>query len=259
MIIWIASYPRSGNNFTRNTLERVFGIKTHAIYDEPRQPKIDVATARASDETFLVKTHDLPIDDSPALYLVRDGRDALVSYARLTYVEYTFDKNPIANLLVYPAYALQYFQTQRSKQPQSFKSFRVFAERYKRGRVKPPSAEDLWQFLHDIIVNEQIFGGWGPNVETWTNRQAPTQVIKFEDLVQSSDLGSLLQGCFQTLGYPLGPALRSPTSFAQLKQTRPDLYRKGQVGSHRDEMPADLEALFWERYGHIMERFGYSR
>ena len=36
----------------------------------------------ASPETYFVKTHDLPSsDDFPALYLVRDGRDALVSYA----------------------------------------------------------------------------------------------------------------------------------------------------------------------------------
>src|SRR5262249_46293848 len=36
---------------------------------------------RRGRETFFVKTHDLPLDDSPAVYLVRDGRDALVSYA----------------------------------------------------------------------------------------------------------------------------------------------------------------------------------
>jgi hypothetical protein len=33
-------------------------------------------------ELYFVKTHDLPPDDSPAIYIVRDGRDALVSLAR---------------------------------------------------------------------------------------------------------------------------------------------------------------------------------
>jgi hypothetical protein len=42
-------------------------------------PLTDMA---ASPELHFVKTHDLPSEDRhPALYLVRDGRDALVSYA----------------------------------------------------------------------------------------------------------------------------------------------------------------------------------
>ncbi len=32
-------------------------------------------------EIHFVKTHQLPGDNSPAIYLVRDGRDACVSYA----------------------------------------------------------------------------------------------------------------------------------------------------------------------------------
>ena len=35
--------------------------------------------AKESSEVFLVKTHKTPIDDQPAIYIVRDGRSALCS------------------------------------------------------------------------------------------------------------------------------------------------------------------------------------
>ena len=38
-----------------------------------------------SNKVYFVKTHELPSDDSPAILLVRDGRDAMVSFAH--YIE----------------------------------------------------------------------------------------------------------------------------------------------------------------------------
>lgn len=38
--------------------------------------------ALQSDELFLIKTHLPPRDDQPAIYVVRDGRKAIVSYSR---------------------------------------------------------------------------------------------------------------------------------------------------------------------------------
>jgi hypothetical protein len=37
--------------------------------------------ARRSQEVFLIKTHHPPIDDSPAIFVTRDGRSSIVSYA----------------------------------------------------------------------------------------------------------------------------------------------------------------------------------
>jgi hypothetical protein len=228
------------------------------VYDEAAGAKIDVDAARSSQETLLVKTHDLPDDDSPALYLVRDGRDALVSYAHYIFIERNVNKIR-TNLRVYPAYALLYLQNRRSKKPQSLPPFRIYAQRNKKKLVKPPSPQELRPILHDLIAYNASFGGWGPNVQAWTTRHAPTEVLKFEDLIQDSDPGALLCRTLETLGYTLGPVANKTISFTELKKRRPDLYRRGKVGSHKDEMPAELEALFWEKHGHIMEQMGYSR
>lgn len=84
MIIWLASYPRSGNRYFRTLLRYYYGIGGTTIYPKtdnpvPKSPE-ELHSMMASAETFLVKTHELPQDDAPAIYLVRDGRDALISY-----------------------------------------------------------------------------------------------------------------------------------------------------------------------------------
>lgn len=102
VLAWIASYPRSGNTFFRYALQHMHGIRSYAgiaavdlvekgevretnrgtsgIFEPP--PLGTRQELAETSEWFFVKTHHLPQDDSlPAVYLVRDGRDALVSYA----------------------------------------------------------------------------------------------------------------------------------------------------------------------------------
>lgn len=81
-MIWLASFPRSGNTFFRNVLHEVYGIKSSTYHQDPARP------ADADFANFpVVKTHLLPgrlpaeLRDHPAVYLIRDGRDALVSIA----------------------------------------------------------------------------------------------------------------------------------------------------------------------------------
>ena len=99
MITWVASYPRSGNTMLRVVLRYGLGLPSPTRYERPAHierrtgdtPPLQLAGADApatleamqrSDRMWFVKTHELPDDDRPALYLVRDGRDSVVSYAR---------------------------------------------------------------------------------------------------------------------------------------------------------------------------------
>jgi len=82
MITWIASYPRSGNHFFRTLLLNLYGLESvqTGLLTTPVEEWL--AAAEAAPQRYYVKTHDLPRGDfHPAVYLVRDGRDALVSYA----------------------------------------------------------------------------------------------------------------------------------------------------------------------------------
>jgi hypothetical protein len=97
-VTWLASYPRSGNTLLRVILNRCFGLTSQSIYsdeefsgDELRglvgheavghAPREFLDRARSERRRLFVKTHELPPGDHhPAIYVVRDGRSAVVSH-----------------------------------------------------------------------------------------------------------------------------------------------------------------------------------
>lgn len=93
MITWLASYPRSGNTFFCVTLLRAFGLDPISRYNETKlfqatqsPVPIDdhdaaIKSLRNSTDHWIMKTHHLPDNNDRTIYLVRDGRDSLVSYA----------------------------------------------------------------------------------------------------------------------------------------------------------------------------------
>ena len=161
MITWIASYPRSGNTYYRMLLSQMYGVKTYSIYNDPlfdklgateavghRQLPASIEELSLDNANYFVKTHDLPTDDSPTIYIVRDGRDALVSYT---------------NYLI------------------SFnKKSGIFS------RLK--DVVDVGRFrrtLRKLIVDSSSFGGWSNNVISWTRSRKGgiIFVIRYEDLI----------------------------------------------------------------------------
>lgn len=102
MITWLASYPRSGNTQLRLMLRQVFGLASYSIYDDASDIGAVAAvqeavghrflgqpwpsfyrTAQSSGTLTLVKTHGAPLDAARAIYIVRDGRAAIVSWYNL--------------------------------------------------------------------------------------------------------------------------------------------------------------------------------
>jgi len=57
-MIWLSSYPRSGNTFLRNVLFEVYGISSSSYYEGKGEPDNYV-------EFPVVKTHHLPENISP--------------------------------------------------------------------------------------------------------------------------------------------------------------------------------------------------
>lgn len=91
--IWLASYPRSGNTLLRTVLYQCFGLVSASIYPNDlggnKELESYVGHIEHGDKgkiSFpdgaipLVKTHEPSPDDGGAVYVVRDGRAACVSF-----------------------------------------------------------------------------------------------------------------------------------------------------------------------------------
>ena len=229
MIVWMASYPRSGNHYVQVLINHFYRCLPYDVYLDEELVKRDkylierwkkliggylpksvdmIAMSKGSD-LYFVKTHELPQDDFPAIYLVRDGRDTLISYARFILT------------------------------------------------LEDPDA-DFISTLRNLIINPRYFGGWERHVLAWTRRQAPTTLIKFEDLIRTSQPENMLKQAVAKIGCQLPEALTSaPPTFKELHQTLPEIFRKGRIGGWQTEMPPELHDLFWQRHGDAMRVMGY--
>jgi Sulfotransferase domain len=97
-VTWLASYPRSGNTLLRVILNRCFGLSSQSIYSDTEfsdpavcrmvghepigsDPQLFLRRAGQDGRRLYVKTHEPPPPDRHrAIYIVRDGRSAVVSY-----------------------------------------------------------------------------------------------------------------------------------------------------------------------------------
>lgn len=229
MIIWLASYPRSGNTYFRILLKQYYKLETESLYEfqhlspddvAPRlglisEPAPNLEVLLQHEDYHIVKTHEMSSDDHPAVYVVRDGRDALVSH---THYHLAYD-------------------------------------------LKLPTEEQQARFedtLRMLIETDVSFGGWSNNVNAWMSRSAPTVIVKYESLIRHPL--ATVQKAMTTLQYPLPPLISQHTpAFSELKHIEPKFFRKGKAGSWREEMSPVLHELFWEKHGTTMHNLGYQR
>jgi sulfotransferase family protein len=215
MLVWVASFPRSGNTFLRIILHRLYGVRTSTVYDVDgvaarlgadligfTERPGELADLRASDEPHFIKTHrqrDADVDERDhAICLVRDGRDALVSWARQT-----SEDDP--------------------------------------GRYE---AELGTKILRDTPVGT---GSWGSNVLSWLRPPAVHRIVlRYEDLTR--DPWAVVPPVITRLAPRL--TVRPDASIPSLNELRRHddrFFRRGRTGSHHDELPASLHDLFWSR------------
>ncbi len=218
MIVWLASYPRSGNTFFRVLLNSIFDIKTYSIYDDRYDIGADKATSdvvgheflpddfnlttmRNDKKTYIIKTHDLPDDkidkSDKIIYLIRDGRESTLSF---------------------------------------FKYSTTFVN-YKRNLI-------------DFIR----MGTWGEHVKQWNpSMRKNTLLIKFEELTDSPNKFIRKIADFTQLK----PSNGTIPSFDELQKINPKFFRSGKKDSWKDQYTDEEHLLFWSKNHEQMLDYAY--
>lgn len=225
MIVWLASYPRSGNTFCRSILNHYFGKQSCSIYGDPNDiganaelgalvghkagawDGLDLDEFRSSSEHFYIKTHELPdatfSDKDLVFYIIRDGRDACVSYLR-----------------------------------------------YSR---KVAGHDDLP--LQDVLRGAVQFGLWGNHVLRWHQAGHPRiHQFRFEDITAqpeafADELSDILSLKRSKKPFP---------EFAKFQKAAPSFFGSGETGTHKTIFSAADAALFKMYNGTAMRLARYA-
>lgn len=219
MIVWIASYPRSGSSLLRQILSSSLGYDSYTEagarvaplgrYSRVIGEPLDEFRQRAAetDEVVFVKTHTSPPDGNPALYVVRDGRLALTSFAR-------------------------------------------YEEAF--------SPDSRFRSLYALIVGLHHYGGWSEHYRAWHNRSAATPILTLEygELFDASaesieKIASFVghTGEIQPWVNPIGP----------LRAEQSAIVGEGRRLWAGDPLwDPTCDAMFWRLHGDLMGELGFS-
>lgn len=215
MIVWLASFPRSGNTFLRTLIKQCFGISTYSIYNDcadiAKSDKLTCLTGhvgfesdqldamRKSDQLFFIKTHEsnaiLHRNDT-CIYIVRDGRDATCSLS-------TYTQN----------YHETYFSPQR------------------------------------IIDGEFLFGSWHDHVAQWCTGSSKIWVIYFENLINNPlEIADAIAS-----RYDLSYVGKNIPNFSALQAMDKTFFSSGSLFNYKQRMNKLEHNYFWFRsYAQMM-------
>lgn len=226
MKLWLASFPRSGNTFFRNILYYCYGIESSTYHNEKHYP-LDPDYEKFA----IVKTHllpaELPAGKFPVVYLIRDGRDSLVSMAHqkkdlLDKGEGNFYNNLREAIIAADG-----------------SYFGGWSENVKQ-----------WMDKADIVIRyEDLVAdpfGCVERLRAYIDLPQPdkSKLPTFEKLKSGE--------AYFGKGELTGLKLEDP------QQIKRAFFRKGKQGAWLEEMPEDLHDLFWNYHGETMERLGYT-
>jgi Sulfotransferase domain len=215
--LWLASYPRSGNTFFRRVFEAIAAIPTYTRYADDA-PKIHHKLPHYP------AAHQFPwacIGQEP-LFLVKthEADDALINWPAI--------------LLVRDGRAAIW----------SFAHFQI---------QECGNTGNLEQITKEHILNH----GWALFHAAWLAREAPTAIVKYDDLVAHPKQTVRKALSDLTIDIPLTDA-PVPT-FEQLHQENPIRYRKGIPNAWQNEMHPVLKQLFLNTQGYMLDQLSLPR
>jgi glycosyltransferase involved in cell wall biosynthesis len=225
-MIWLSSFPRSGNTFFRNVLFEVYGLSSSSFYENVGEPENYT-------EFPFVKTHLLPSQVVPedttlkSVYLVRDGRDALVSMAHQQIDIYGSERH----------FRDIFIEAMIAAEGSYFGGWSQNVEDWLERTNVLIRFEDL---IADPIGQIDRVGSIYPMPEKNQDKLPSFQDLKF--------------------GQPkYGRGKRVAHSEEEELDIVKKSFRKGKAFGWKDEIDEELQNLFWSYHGSVMEKLGYTR
>jgi hypothetical protein len=225
MIIWLAGYPRSGNNLLRAMLQHSLEVPSYperaswaykqdalesllgSLHSDLSWPRF-YAGASSAPGAHVIKTHDWPRDEADAICLVRNPRITLGSYFRF---------------------------------------------HRKNGILKQPDG------LLRLVLGDDYYGSWSGYYRAWRSRRGRTLFLRHEDLTERPEEALSEVAAFLGHQGARHPWKEQLERLRRSSRTDTSFLRSGpQAWERPPEWDENIEAVFREVHGEWAEVLGYK-
>ena len=275
-IVWLASYPKSGNTWTRILLSNLL---SHA--GDAWNERIELAGSISSNRPRFDNMSGLPSSDMtadeidivrPELYrsLARESSDRLYIKVHDSY-HHNVDNMPIFPADISVGAILLVRDPRDVAVSYSYHSGRDGFE-----KTVQKLNEDQ-HYLAGDSKNQlrQIVGSWSRHYLSWTQQDAiPVLVVRYEDMLR--DTVAALQSMAQFLGLPQAgdsakiadaaerarfdklQAKEAKDGFAEKPEKAKAFFRSGRSGEGKEKLSAELQETIIKHHGDTMRVLGYD-
>jgi hypothetical protein len=250
-LIYLASYPRSGNLWLRNLIEHYLDRRVSSVYAEAEAALPTPGGTLEPGEFVEYENLQAPVQKHLRLsfgcgdFLTPSLRQHLTTISETFFVkthEYPFDqyedREGVVYLVRHPAAAIW--------------SYYWFIQDH-----ALPGHDRL--ALEDVVAGEVLFGSWSEHVGRWLSIRAALGerfvLVKYEDLSDELAVCRLISGLS---GLPRRSILGSFPPFERWQPSNPRLYRQGRPDDWRTGLSAKQKALVVEKHGPVMKELGYE-
>jgi hypothetical protein len=283
MIVWVVSYPRSGNTFFRILIHEIYGVPTYSgfmsgddISDdfEDRNPtghaalpdkleralrKVNAAEIKSvldeldsSNDIYFIKTHntieELYHVNHRAILLVRDGRQACVSYGwYFINVKRSFRRCVAWLRLLF-----------RSKEPKGRLMAGAIVVWLQSSLIFCLKLMGFERRIWTYVINKYLAlsDRWSRLNAGWLTRpEGKTAIVHFEDLI-ARPIECLKQAA-EDIDIHLTPRQGHVPTFEELNKIHPQFFRSGQTDSWKRDLPPVALQAFTSTNQEWLTKLGY--
>lgn len=233
MLIYLASYPRSGNHWSQNLIRYYFDQQIDSVYVENRRKSIlEQAGENAANTASSMGRYFL----TPALrqILAEQEKHTFIKTHELPFDDY-FTGERVIHIVRHPGAA--------------FWSYSLFLQDVDHNPVP----------LDGLIRGDYGFNGWSTHTEQWSalGQSLGDHYLRYQFEQLQTEESMICQAISKLTGLPFCNPLGTFPAIDHWRTIRPDVVRKGTVNEWQENFTPAQCRLLLRCHGETMAKFGY--
>jgi hypothetical protein len=239
-LVWLASFPRSGNTFLRILLKNNFGLSSFSIYNDPSDigkfPEVSEIVGHKNININLleVRNNHWPKHEASFDFLRYGSEINLVKTHAPYHADFLKDR------------VIYIYRDGRA----ALRSLVAYMQEFSKSS---PYSQDFLKQL--ILKGSPLAGYWGSHLQSWKKYPSEKSLfLKFEDVITSptktiNEISDFLNVQIES---------ERVVTFDKLHSICPNFFRKGKKNSWEEVFDQNTLMLFWILNYQSMKEFGYQ-